>query len=99
MEVQLMIFDYCEMDNSALKSSELLTIIAGCRFKDEPDELYVVQMDLRKDGKAGDLKLFFNGHDCNYKFKPEEFEAIQKYVADEMRASDYADWLEGAVKL
>ncbi|MCR8633889.1 hypothetical protein [Paenibacillus radicis (ex Xue et al. 2023)] len=91
-----MIFDYCELES--IQSGQL-TIIAGCRFADEPDELYVVQLDTLQDGTVQELGLYFNGNDCKYSFKQEERALIKDYVLEKLAATEYANWFQGDLKL
>lgn len=89
-------FDYCEIETP---QNGVLTFMVGCRFEDEPDELYVIQLDASQDGSVRELKLFFNGHDCKYMFKPEESDSIIKYLGDGLPETEYADWFHGSFKL
>ncbi|NOU97652.1 hypothetical protein GC093_31150 [Paenibacillus sp. LMG 31456] len=90
-----MIFDYYELESL---QSGFLTIIVGCRFADEPDELYVIQLDTLQDGTVQELKLYFNGNDCKYTFKPDECALIKDYLVGELADSDYANWYQGGLK-
>jgi hypothetical protein len=90
-------FDYCEFEN---KSEQTMEIDIGCRFEDEPDELYVIQISLQKDeGKVQELKLVFNRMDCKYVFKPEEKIAIADYIHTILPTTAYADWFKGRLLL
>jgi hypothetical protein len=91
-----MIFDYCEIESV---QNEHAAIFAGCRFADEPDELYVVQLNIFRNGAILDMKLLFNGVDCKYGFKTLDCEAIRDYVQSVILTSEYADWFEGSLKL
>jgi hypothetical protein len=93
---ELMIFDYCEFEDVL---DERSLVLIGCRFSDEPDELYVVQMDVLRSGAILNFKLLFNGMDCKYGFKPNESEAIRDYVQNVIPTSEYADWFEGTLTL
>jgi hypothetical protein len=88
----MMKFDYCEIENGSIQTLE---IIIGCSFEDEPEELYVIQLNLNKDGKISMLKLLFNGMDCKYVFKDIEKASIIAYIDETLPATTYAIWLEG----
>ncbi|MDF2960004.1 MAG: hypothetical protein K0S39_1739 [Paenibacillus sp.] len=89
-------FDYCEFESV---NSNQMNIFAGCRFTDEPDDLYVVQLDALQDGTVQELKLYFNDHDCKYNFRPEELAAIKEYVLSVIASTEYADWFKGSLRL
>ncbi|SFK93448.1 hypothetical protein SAMN03159341_102242 [Paenibacillus sp. 1_12] len=89
-------FDYCEFENESEQSIE---IDMGCRFDDEPDELYVIQIMFHKDGTSLGLKLLFNGLDCKYQFKPEEKSSIIDYILHIVPDTAYKDWFEGSLHL
>ncbi|MCU6795937.1 hypothetical protein OB236_27840 [Paenibacillus sp. WQ 127069] len=89
-------FDYCEFENESEQSVE---IDIGCRFDDEPDELYVIQLILGKDGTSLGIKLLFNGLDCKYQFKPEEKTSIVSYIQHSLPDTPYKDWFEGSLFL
>lgn len=90
-------FDYCEMERSGERDSLQVTI--GCRFMDEPDELYVILMDVQQDGDVKELKLMFNGMDCKYAFKKEEIDAVFQYVLAAIDSTANADWLQGKLAI
>ncbi|MFD0694934.1 hypothetical protein ACFQZT_12580 [Paenibacillus sp. GCM10027628] len=74
-----MIFDYCEKENT-----EGLTVLhIGLQFEDEPDALYVAVLELAEDDSVNDWKLFYNGFDCGYAFRPEEKAALIHYAAEQ----------------
>ncbi|TDF99253.1 hypothetical protein [Paenibacillus piri] len=91
-----MIFDYCEFEKT---EEGRLTVITGCRFEDEPDELYVIHLNTLQDGTVRKLTLYFNGHDCSYTFKAEEAEAVLAYAAEVIPSSAYAGWYEGELRI
>ncbi|MCS7461610.1 hypothetical protein N0M98_15765 [Paenibacillus doosanensis] len=90
-------FDYCQME--ADSSGDTLLIDIGCKFTDEPDELYVVQLKGHKDGRLEELRLVFNRMDCKYNFKPEEKAAVLQYVGEALDSSEYANWFQGGLTL
>ncbi|MFE5317070.1 hypothetical protein ACFQ88_00040 [Paenibacillus sp. NPDC056579] len=86
-------FDYCNME--MIVTDNLLQIDIGCRFIDEPDELYAIQLQCKPYGVMEDIKLMFNSMDCNYRFKEDEMRAIEAYVRTSVCSSEYADWFQG----
>jgi|GEM_PF-2368764 len=72
-----MTFDYCEQENA--DGQTLLHI--GLQFEDEPDSLYVAELKMDGDGIISVWKLYFNGFDCSYSFKPEEKSQLIAYAA------------------
>lgn len=90
-------FDYCNLE--PVRAENLLFVDIGCRFKDEPDELYVIQMICRPRGVLEDIKLLFNSMDCNYRFKEDELRAVEAYVQQTVLASEYAGWFQGSLSL
>jgi hypothetical protein len=74
-----MIMDYCEQEITDGKS--LLHI--GLQFEDEPDSLYVAELELDEDGVVVRWELYFNGFDCKYNFRPTEKEAMIHYAAQQ----------------
>jgi hypothetical protein len=89
-------FDYCEFEKG---SAQAMEIYIGCRFIDEPEELYVIHVSAHQDGNAKGLKLLFNGMDCKYSFKAEEKASIVDYIHSTLPDTEYVDWFEGSVKL
>ncbi|TXK83479.1 hypothetical protein [Paenibacillus sp. N3.4] len=73
-----MIMDYCERE---IVDGRVHFHI-GLQFEDEPDSLYVAELELKEDGSVQELKLYFNGFDCKYKFRPEESDALIRYAAE-----------------
>ncbi|NHN28816.1 hypothetical protein [Paenibacillus agricola] len=92
----MMKFDYCEIEDG---SAQTLAIYVGCRFEDEPEELYVIQLHISKNGIVQLLKLLFNGMDCRYSFKDEEKASIKNYIYEMLPATPYEEWLEGSIAL
>jgi len=95
MEV-IMNFDYCDLES--VRTGQL-TCTVGCRFADEPNELYVIEMDVTQEGNVLGIKLYFNGHDCQYPFKEEEIASVIAYVESVIPLTEYADWLRGRLIL
>lgn len=89
-------FDYCEIENG---SAQTMDIYMGCRFDDEPEELYVIQLNVRKDGITQVLKLLFNGMDCKYLFKDEEKASIRDYIYETLKATAYVNCFEGTLSI
>ncbi|OXM88155.1 hypothetical protein [Paenibacillus rigui] len=88
-------FDYCELELH--EPSGLLQISVGCRFVDEPNELYVIVLDAGEDGAVNRLQLMFNGMDCRYAFKAEESEAVLQYVRTSIAETEYASWFKNSL--
>ncbi|SDO08702.1 hypothetical protein SAMN04487897_10834 [Paenibacillus sp. yr247] len=74
-----MIMDYCEQEIVEDK----VQLHIGLQFEDEPDSLYVAELQLSDDGIVREWKLFFNGFDCSYIFRPEEREALIRFAAEQ----------------
>lgn len=74
-----MIMDYCEQEITEGK----VQLHIGLQFEDEPDSLYVAELELGDNGVIREWKLFFNGFDCNYTFRPAEREALVRYAAEQ----------------
>lgn len=74
-----MIMDYCEQEITDGKS--LLHI--GLQFEDEPDSLYVAELEVDENGVVVRWELYFNGFDCKYKFRPSEKEEMIHYAAQQ----------------
>ncbi|PZE22034.1 hypothetical protein [Paenibacillus xerothermodurans] len=89
-----MVFDYVEFDSAGDKD---ITILVGCRFADEPEELYVVEVRALKNGLLNDWRLLFNGMDCKYDFKPDERAAVRDYLHSVVPTTEYAQWFEGSL--
>ncbi|MEC0230945.1 hypothetical protein [Paenibacillus alba] len=73
-----MIMDYCERGIS----EEMVQVHIGLQFEDEPDSLYVAELAVGDDGYVTEWKLFFNGFDCKYTFRPDEIEALIDYAGE-----------------
>jgi hypothetical protein len=73
------IMDYCEQEMTEGK----VQLHIGLQFEDEPDSLYVAELELGDNGVVSEWKLFFNGLDCNYTFRPAEKEALVLYAAEQ----------------
>ncbi|MBD0380688.1 hypothetical protein [Paenibacillus sedimenti] len=73
-----MIIDYCEKEITEGGRTQLHM---GLQFEDEPDSLYVAELELDEDGSISEWKLFYNGFDCGYAFRPEEKEALILFAA------------------
>ncbi|NOU64458.1 hypothetical protein GC096_10500 [Paenibacillus sp. LMG 31461] len=74
-----MIMDYCEQE-----ISEGQTFIhIGLQFEDEPDSLYVAELEVDDQGVVKHWQLFFNGFDCKYNFRPTEKEEMIHYAAQQ----------------
>jgi hypothetical protein len=93
---EMMKFDYCEIENGP---AQTMDIYMGCRFDDEPEELYVIQMIVGKDGIVQVQKLLFNGMDCKYLFKAEENALIKDYIYETLQSTAYVDWFEGTLSI
>ncbi|OCT12447.1 hypothetical protein A8709_31980 [Paenibacillus pectinilyticus] len=74
-----MIMDYCEQEITEEKT--LLHI--GLQFEDEPDSLYVAELEIDEDGVVASWQLFFNGFDCKYNFRPSEKAEMMHYAAQQ----------------
>ncbi|NRF89611.1 hypothetical protein HQN89_00980 [Paenibacillus frigoriresistens] len=74
-----MIMDYCEQEITEGR----VQLHVGLQFEDEPDSLYVAELELEENGVVKEWKLFFNGFDCNYTFRPEERETLVLYAAEQ----------------
>lgn len=74
-----MIIDYCEQEIVEGK----MQLHIGLQFEDEPDSLYVAELAVDDDGVVTEWKLFFNGFDCKYTFRPDEKEAFIHYAAEQ----------------
>jgi len=92
-----MIFDYCNME--PIRSDNMLLLDIGCRFADEPEELYVIQLNCRPGGEIGNIKLMFNSMDCKYRFKEEELKAVEAYVEKTLLDSEYEGWYRRGLPL
>jgi hypothetical protein len=90
-------FDYCELELVEAEGGDRHLVAVGCRFEDEPDELYVIHLIVNRQGGIEELKLYFNGHDCKYTFKPEELAALKEYVEQARTAADSADWPDRSI--
>lgn len=86
-------FDYCNVEQDDTNRQLLMDV--GCKFQDEPDELYVIQLKGEPNGALKEIKLMFNSMDCRYSFKEDELSALLNYVRDELSSSEYADWFQG----
>lgn len=86
-------FDYCNVEQDEMNQQLLLEI--GCKFQDEPDELYVIQLTGQKSGALKEVQLLFNAMDCRYSFKEDELVALMNYVRDKLSSSEYAEWFQG----
>jgi len=87
-------FDYCEMDWN--EEQHVLQVNVGCRFADEPEELYVIVFDIPEEGSVKNMHLMFNGMDCKYAFKEAETAAILHYVQEAAASTEYAERMRGA---
>lgn len=74
-----MIMDYCEQEIS--EGQTLIHI--GLQFEDEPDSLYVAELEVDEQGVVKHWQLFFNGFDCKYHFRPSEKEEMIHYAAQQ----------------
>lgn len=74
-----MIMDYCEQE----KLEDVTRIHIGLQFEDEPDSLYVAELEVDDQGVVKIWQLYFNGFDCKYKFRQEEKEEIIQYAGQE----------------
>ncbi|BFT71335.1 hypothetical protein [Paenibacillus sp. P36] len=74
-----MIIDYCEQEIVEGK----VQLHIGLQFEDEPDSLYVAELAVDDEGVVTEWKLFFNGFDCKYTFRPDEKEACIHYAAEQ----------------
>lgn len=72
-----MIMDYCEQEIS----EDQTLIHIGLQFEDEPDSLYVAELEVDVLGVVKSWQLFFNGFDCKYNFRPSEKEEMIHYAA------------------
>ncbi|MFC5447985.1 hypothetical protein [Paenibacillus aestuarii] len=72
-------FDYCEQE---IADGQTLLHI-GLQFEDEPDSLYVAELQLDGNARVSVWKLYYNGFDCGYPFKPEEKEQLIAYAAEQ----------------
>jgi hypothetical protein len=73
------IIDYCEQE--IVEGRTHLHI--GLQFEDEPDSLYVAELELNVDGRVRSWQLFFNGFDCKYAFRQEEKELLIHFAAEQ----------------
>ncbi|GAA4867618.1 hypothetical protein GCM10023310_54200 [Paenibacillus vulneris] len=85
-------FDYCNVELDEIK--ERLFMEIGCKFQDEPEELYVIQMTGEPSGTLKEVRLLFNTMDCRYSFKEDELASLLEYVREQLSSSEYAEWFE-----
>ncbi|WP_051620456.1 hypothetical protein [Paenibacillus sp. UNC451MF] len=88
-------FDYCNVDHDETNQQLLLDV--GCKFQDEPDELYVIQLKGEPSGALKEVRLLFNMMDCKYSFKEDELAALLNYVRDMLKSTDYSEWFQGGL--
>lgn len=74
-----MIIDYCEQEIVEGK----VQLHIGLQFEDEPESLYVAELAVDNEGVVTEWKLFFNGFDCKYTFRPDEKQAFIDYAAEQ----------------
>jgi hypothetical protein len=73
------IMEYCEQEIAEGKVQHHI----GLQIEDEPDSLYVAELEMGDECIVTEWKLFFNGFNCNYTFRPAEREALIRYAAEQ----------------
>ena len=68
------------MNRKFRKDKTLIHI--GLQFEDEPDSLYVAELEVDDQGVVKQWQLFFNGFDCKYNFRPSEKEEMIHYAVN-----------------